>query len=270
MKEFRRIVDTTLRDGLQSPGIFLAEDERVRLALLLDRAGVYQIEAGIPAMGESEIRPIERILHDREHARISLWSRLNTEDVRIAARLNPDVIHISIPVSYLHIYTKLGKNKTWVINKLQEVLDIVSGSTAKLSVGFEDASRADLAFLMRVLLILEPFGTDMIRLADTVGITSPCGIRDLVRSIHNFTRIPLEIHAHNDFGMAVANTAQALRSGCLYADTTLCGIGERSGNCEITALLDLLHPVYDFGINRNVLEEAEAFLRQTNMLSVMR
>ena len=262
MKENRRIVDTTLRDGEQSPFVYLTQDRKILVADLLCRLGVYQIEAGISAMGLSEQRTISRIIENKGSARICVWSRLHPEDVRQAIECQPDVVHITIPASYLHIYTKLGKNKPWIINRLSEVLEIMARSSCRLSVGFEDASRADISFLMRLLSILEPFGTDMIRLADTVGASSPANMRDLIRTIREFTRIPLEIHAHNDLGMAIAVTTEALKAGALYADTTLLGVGERSGNCSLSGLLSVIQPLYDTGIDTEAACVADGLFRQ--------
>ncbi len=254
MKERRLIIDTTLRDGEQSPFVHLSAENKVHLAGLMDQIGIYQIEAGIPAMGLSEQRVISRIMEKRKRSRISVWCRMQKEDIRKAIQCEPDVIHISVPVSYRHIYTMLGKNKAWILKTLTEVLELASQSSCKISVGFEDSSRAELSFLMRLASILEPYGTEILRITDTVGVSTPYMIRDLVKTILNFTNIPIEIHVHNDLGMAVANTAEALKAGATFGDTTLCGIGERSGNCNMVDLLNLISPLYDVGIR---LDEAE-------------
>ena len=262
MKETKRIVDTTLRDGEQSPFVYLSEKNKLFVADLICRLGVYQIEAGISALGVSEQRIIGKIIENKGNARVSVWSRLHPDDVRKAIECQPDVVHVTIPASYLHIYTKLGKNKPWIINRLHEVLEIMARSDCLLSVGFEDASRADISFLMRLLSILEPFGTDMIRLADTVGASSPDTIRNLIRTVREFTRIPIEIHAHNDLGMAIAITAEALKAGALYADTTLLGVGERSGNCPLGGLISVIHPLFDTNVDRESVREAEHIFAQ--------
>jgi homocitrate synthase NifV len=248
MKEKRQIIDTTLRDGEQSPHICLSGADKLRVAELLIATGVTHIEAGISAMGIAEQRLIGQIVERKRGSQISVWARLRPEDVKQAIACGADVVHVTVPTSYLHIYTKLGKNKYWVLNRLNEILEIMEGSTAGLSVGFEDASRADLSFLMKLLGILEQTKIERIRLADTVGAASSFAMRELVRTVKDMTAIPLEIHAHNDLGMAVANTAEAMKAGARYADTTLLGIGERSGNCSFSGLLKLVQPVYDTGI----------------------
>lgn len=257
MKAKRYIVDTTLRDGEQSPFVYLTEEKKLRVAEMLCGLGVRQIEAGISAMGLSEQRIIGKIIENKGDALISVWSRLHPGDVRKAVACGPDLVHITIPASYLHIYTKLGKNKQWVINQVNEVLEIMSQTSCRLSVGFEDASRADIAFLMRLLNILEPFGTAQVRLADTVGASSPATIRQLVKTLRSYSQIPIEIHAHNDLGMAVAVTVEALKAGAQYADTTLLGVGERSGNCSLFKLLTAIQPIYDTGIDCDAARKVE-------------
>ncbi len=262
MKEKRQIVDTTLRDGEQSPHICLSGADKLMVAELLIATGVTHIEAGISAMGIAEQRLIGQIVERKSDSQISVWARLRPEDVKQAIACGADVVHVTVPTSYLHIYTKLGKNKYWVLNRLCEVLEIMEGSGAGLSVGFEDASRADLSFLMKLIGMLEQTKIERIRLADTVGAASSFAMRELVRTVKDMTVIPLEIHAHNDLGMAVANTAEALKAGARYADTTLLGIGERSGNCSFSGLLKLVHPVYDTGITYEAAIHAEeAFKR---------
>ena len=109
VKEVRRIVDTTLRDGEQSPGIALQAEDKVRIAGLLDELGVYEIEAGVPMLGEMEEEGIYRIIENKKRAKISVWSRMNVNDVKRSIVCRPDIIHIGTPVSYIQIYSKLKK-----------------------------------------------------------------------------------------------------------------------------------------------------------------
>lgn len=259
MKEKRYIVDTTLRDGEQSPFVHLTSTDKISIAKILDQAGIFQIEAGVSAMGNSEMETMYQIINQTRKAKVSIWSRLHPDDVKKAIECKPDVVHVSIPVSYLHIYKKLGKNKSWILKMLYEILDIISGSGCDLSIGFEDASRADFSFIVKLAAILEQANTKMLRFADTVGISSPFAIREMITYICEFTSIPIEIHAHNDLGMAVANTAEAVKSGAIYADTTLLGVGERCGNCKLSSLVKLILPIYDLDINEQMATDAENF-----------
>ncbi len=255
MKEKRFIVDTTLRDGEQSPFIHFSPEQKIVLAQKLDRIGVSQIEAGVVALSRGEQDTICQIIENRKNADISVWARLRSEDVKKALECAPQVIHVSVPVSYLHIYKKIGKNKAWVLKQLQEILEIIVQGNSQLSVGFEDASRAEVSFLLTLLEVVSGFQEKMkmVRIADTVGGTAPFQNREMIKFLVKESPIPLEFHGHNDLGLAVSNTMVALKSGAIYADTTLSGIGERSGNCHFLHLLELAGGSFDFGIS---LEEA--------------
>ncbi|MFI3226520.1 MAG: homocitrate synthase [Clostridia bacterium] len=264
MKQAKYIVDTTLRDGEQSPFVNLSWAQKQRIAQRLDEIGVSQIEAGVVALSVEEQECICKIIEHRKNADISVWARMHAGDVSKALECNPQVVHISIPVSYLHIYKKLGKNKMWVIRQLQEILEVVSKGKGQLSVGFEDASRAELSFLVKILNIIESFGdkVKMVRIADTVGGTAPFGHRELMANLCKQTKIPLEIHGHNDLGLAVPNTLEALKLGATYADTTLLGVGERSGNCHFSKFINLANTNFDFGISIEDAKELEEEFRR--------
>lgn len=258
MKIKKYIVDTTLRDGEQSPFVRFSAQQKIQLARRLDDIGVHQIEAGVVALEGQEEHTLRTIIDQSQRSHISLWCRLNVAEVEKALACNPHVVHVSVPVSYLHIYTKMNKNKNWIVNQLQQVLDLVAKHDCRLSVGFEDASRAEQSFLFKLIAILEEVpNMKMIRMADTVGGSSPFWLGDMVKELSKHTAIPLEIHAHNDLGLAVPNTMEALRRGAFYADTTLFGLGERSGNCDLEKLLKVGNPVYDFGIDRDGLQDIQ-------------
>lgn len=264
MKERRFIVDTTLRDGEQSPFINFTPKHKIELAKRLDDIGIHQIEAGVVAIGATEQNTICKIMEQRKNAEISVWSRLHLDDVRRAIECEPDLVHISIPVSYLHIYKKLVKNKVWIIKRLGEILDIIAQADCRLSIGLEDATRAEVAFILKILSVIEPYGerVKMVRIADTVGGSAPFMTRDTIKEIRKHSEIDLEIHAHNDLGMATSNTMEALKMGALYADTTILGIGERTGNCDMRKLLRLSSRNYDCGIDIEQVAELEAYFTE--------
>jgi homocitrate synthase NifV len=245
MKPSRYIVDTTLRDGEQTPGAAFAPEEKARAALLLDRAGVYQIEAGTPAIGKQEKDAICRILDRRVGTRIAVWNRLSEADIRHSFDCRPDVIHISAPVSDAHIRTKLKKNRAWLKKRLMECAEFALSTGCKVSVGYEDASRADLSFIESLTQPLEELGVESIRVADTVGVLTPSRAGEIIRGIRSFTRMKVGFHAHNDLGMAVANSLAAARAGAEFIDTTLFGLGERAGNCDMRLFLKNASLLFD-------------------------
>jgi len=259
MKARKYIVDTTLRDGEQSPDISFSRCQKLRIAEILINAGVGQIEAGVPSSDAYEKETVRRIIERKGAAKISVWSRLNVDDVRHCIDCGPDIIHISVPVSYVHIYSKLRKNKTWVIRELYSCIGLLEASKVEISIGFEDAFRSDITFLFTLTQILSDLGVMRLRLADTVGTATPtvCSEMFLQLGAKLGTGARLGFHGHNDLGMAVANTLSALKSGCDYADTTLLGIGERTGNCDFVKLIRATGSLFDWGITTADAEHAQ-------------
>jgi homocitrate synthase NifV len=253
MKQRRYLVDSTLRDGEQAPGICFSASQKLRIAAGLDLHGIHQIEAGVPAASRQEKEKKKKIIENRKNAIISTWARLVPSDIKHAIDVQPDMIHISVPVSHVHIYKKLNKNKEWVIEQLHICLNLLGKSGIPVSVGFEDAFRSETKFMLDIVKILLDFGVKRIRLADTVGIATPSLCRAVFKTISEKLKgkAELGIHAHNDLGMAVANTIESAKAGCLYADVTIGGIGERAGNCNLAQLVCASSSVFDWGVKLN-------------------
>lgn len=225
------IVDTTLRDGEQKAGIALSTREKVQVAKMLDSLRIYQIEAGIPAMGGSEKKGIEKIVQLGLKSRISTWNRMNTDDIRHSMDCEAAVIHISVPVSDIHIRSKLGKDRNWVLDNMKRCVGFARDKGFEVTIGMEDASRADFEFIIRFVNEAMDQGIQRIRYADTVGILHRDRISKEIGRLRE-SRIAIEMHAHNDLGMAVANSIAAAKAGAEFVDCTIGGIGERAGNCN--------------------------------------
>ena len=227
------IVDTTLRDGEQSAGRAFSIDEKVEIAKYMDENNIYQIEAGIPVMGDLEKECIKRILSVRKNSLIATWNRMNKKDIQHSIDCKPDIIHISVPTSDIQIYSNLGKDKIWVEENLRECVYFAKDKGYEVTIGFEDASRTDINYLINLCEMVKSFDVKRVRYADTVGILMPSIVREAVKTIIDRTGIEIEIHAHNDFGMAIPISLEAVKSGAKYVDCTLDGIGERAGNCNL-------------------------------------
>lgn len=227
------IVDTTLRDGEQSAGRAFSIDEKIEIAKYMDENNIYQIEAGIPAMGDLEKECIKRILDVRKNSLISTWNRMHKNDILNSIDCKPDIIHISVPTSDIQIYSNLGRDKIWIEENLRECVYLAKDKGYEVTIGFEDASRADINYLINLCEIVKEFDVKRIRYADTVGILMPSTVSKAVKEIIDTTGIEVEIHAHNDFGMAIPISLEAVKSGAKYVDCTLDGIGERAGNCNL-------------------------------------
>ena len=262
MIEKKRIVDTTLRDGEQSAGIALTEQDKIELAIMLDELGVYEIEAGIPIMQTESKDYISEIKKVCKFSKISVWSRMNPEDVKQAILCKPDIIHIGAPVSYVQIYGKLNKNKTWVQKVLSECIDIAIAGGIEVTVGFEDASRSDEGFMINTAIMIEKLGVKSVRVADTVGILTPHRSAELVKKLRSQVGLNIEFHAHNDLGMAIANSIASAKAGAEYIDCTLLGIGERSGNCDLFKFLYATERIFDCGIDKREVVAVENALKK--------
>jgi homocitrate synthase NifV len=238
------IVDSTLRDGEQAPGVVFNLKEKVAIAKLLDLLGVEIIEAGTPIMGELEQQALRKICGLGLRARVVSWNRLLLSDIRASLACGVRDIHISAPVSDLHIQVKLGKNKQWVLDCLKRAMRYAFDYGCRVSVGSEDASRADFRFLMEFALLAQEMGAERFRYADTVGILDPFSTRRVVGALVKKLSIPVEFHGHNDFGMATANSVAAFTAGATHITTTVGGLGERAGNTCLEDILKIFHKTF--------------------------
>jgi len=235
-------IDTTLRDGEQSPGVIFSLQEKIRIAALLNGAGVPEIEIGTPAMGETEIQDIRTICDMGFDFKTLSWCRATKNDIRSASLAGTNGVHISFPVSQI-LMNAMGKNPTWVIQQLKELIDFASPMFDYVTIGAQDASRAESGFLKEFVSAASALGASRVRLADTVGLLNPISISEMVQSVRSIEKyLPLEIHAHNDLGMATANTLAAFMAGATCLSTTINGLGERAGNAameEVAMALEL-------------------------------
>ena len=240
-------IDTTLRDGEQAPGVVFSLPEKIKIAALLDAAGVPEIEIGIPAMGETEIYEIRTIIEKGFNFKTLSWARATKNDIRSAKQAGTNGVHISFPVSPV-LMKAMGKSPDWVIQNLQELIEFASPMFDYVTIGAQDASRAETDFLQKFVSDASVFGASRVRLADTVGILNPVTTFDMISSIRSVVRdLPLEIHAHNDLGMATANTLAAYMAGATCLSTTVNGLGERAGNAameEVAMALELSAGIY--------------------------
>jgi homocitrate synthase NifV len=257
MKENKYIVDTTLRDGEQGPGIALRIEDKVKIAGLLDEIGVYEIEAGVPCISCAEEEGICRIIENKKNAKISVWSRMNVEDVKKSIACKPDIIHIGTPVSYIQIYSKLKKNKSWVQKKVLDCVEVAINEGIEVTVGLEDASRSDIGFILSLIKDLRKAGVNIIRVADTVGILTPNRTQEIVETIKAHSDIGIEMHVHNDLGMAVANSIIGAKAGAQYIDCTLFGIGERTGNCNFYDFVHGSESIFNFAMSKKQIRHIE-------------
>lgn len=228
-----KLDDTTLRDGEQTAGVVFTNTEKVAIARMLDEVGVDQIEAGIPVMGGDEREVIEEIAHLGLRASILGWNRANIADIKTSIDCGVDAVAISLATSDIHIETKLQKDREWVLRSIREATAYAKSEGVYVSVNAEDASRTEFEFLLEYAAAAKAEGADRLRFCDTIGIMEPLRTYKVVKELIEQTGLEVEMHTHNDFGMAIANAIAGIHAGATWVNVTIGGLGERAGNAAL-------------------------------------
>jgi homocitrate synthase NifV len=251
------IIDTTLRDGAQAADIAFSPDNKLYIADLLYKAGIRFFEAGIPVMGEPEQTVIATLTKRYRDALFIGWCRAKLADLDAARRCGCKSVHISFPASLNHIKI-LGYSESEILDQVSFFCDYASKYFDSFSIGAQDASRASYSFLHEFVKRGVKANVSRIRIADTVGILTPIETFRLFTNIKtDHPECRLEIHAHNDLGMATANTITALQAGADAASVTVNGIGERAGNAALEEVVMALQlsPSLHCDFNTSALNE---------------
>ncbi|HBI92012.1 MAG TPA: homocitrate synthase [Terrisporobacter glycolicus] len=241
-----KIVDTTLRDGEQTAGVAFANHEKVTIAQTLSDMGIDQLEVGIPTMGGDEKATIKAICKRNLNSSIMAWNRAVITDIEQSIDCGVDAVAISLSVSDIHIEHKLKKSRQWVLDNMYNAVTYAKKNGLYISVNGEDASRADTDFLIEFINLAKEAGADRFRYCDTVGVMEPFTIRDTIEKIHKATNFDIEMHTHNDFGMATANAIAGIVGGANHIGVTVNGLGERAGNAALEEVIMALKFVYGY------------------------
>lgn len=245
------LVDTTLRDGEQTAGVVFSNREKLRIAKMLDNLGVHQIEAGIPVMGGDEKQVIQEIAGYNLQASIMAWNRANIEDVKHSLECGVDAVAISISTSDIHINHKLRTSREWVMENMIKTVEFAKNAGVYISVNGEDASRSDFAFLVKFMKEARAAGADRFRFCDTVGVLEPFKTYEVISRLIEATGMEIEMHTHNDFGMATANALAGVKAGARFIGVTVNGLGERAGNAALEEVAMALKCLFNVNLGVN-------------------
>ncbi len=256
-----RIFDTTLRDGEQTPGVSLTVEEKVTIAHQLDKLGVDVIEAGFPISSRGEKKSVSKVVSEGLHAEICGLARVLPQDVDAAIECGVDIVHIFVSTSDIQREHTIKKSREEVIELTVSAVERIKNNGAKCLFSAMDATRTDLEYLRKVFKSAEEAGADIINIPDTVGVAIPPLMRYITGKIFKDVVIPIDVHCHNDFGLAVANSLAAVEAGAREIQVAVNGIGERAGNASLEQSVMALKAIYN--VNTNIKTE---YLYETSKL----
>jgi len=231
------INDTTLRDGEQTPFVAFNLKEKLQIARLLYESGADELEVGIPAMGKKEQDDLKEILALNLPIPIMSWNRATLSDLEASLKCGLKAVDLSIPVSDILIDIKFGGDKTRLLKQLETVILQAKKENLFVCIGGEDSSRANNSFLKEIMTLGAELGANRFRYCDTVGILTPHKTYENIKDLSSSNLLDIEMHTHNDFGMATANAIAGYEAGAYSSNTTVIGIGERAGNASFEQVL---------------------------------
>ena len=268
-----RIFDTTLRDGEQTPGISLSPDQKLSIAKKLDTLGVDAIEAGFPVVSAGELKAAKMIVDEGLSCEVAGLARTSRTDIDAAIDAGLNYVHTFIATSDIHLKHKLNMTRDQALEKAVDAVEYGKSHGLQVEFSAEDATRTDREFLKTVFGAVAKAGADRIDIPDTVGYSTPAYIAEITRDAIDATGLPISVHCHNDFGLAVANALSGIHAGASCAHVTINGIGERAGNASLEELSMALQCLpfeekYETGIKSELIYETSRYVSKIVGISV--
>ena len=260
-----RIFDTTLRDGEQTPGVSLSPEKKLNIAKKLDELGIDAIETGFPVISDGERAGVKMITSANLKAELCGLARTNKKDIDAAIDCGLNYIHTFIATSDIHLEYKLKMTRDEALSKAIEAVEYGKSRGLQVEFSAEDATRTDREFLKKVFGEVAKAGADRIDIPDTVGYSTPQYIAEITKDAIDATKLPVSVHCHNDFGLAVANAISGIQAGAQCAHVTINGIGERAGNASLEEFVMALNSLqfeqkWETNINTKLLYETSRYV----------
>lgn len=264
------VLDTTLRDGEQTPGVCFTLEEKLEIARKLDELGVDVIEAGFPVNSEEESRTVRCIKREGLKAKICGLARCVTKDIDACIASEVDRVHIFIATSDVHLKYKLRMDEGKALEQAIAATEYVKDHGLECEFSCEDATRTPIERLIRFYTSVEDRGADVHNVPDTVGVMEPEAMFDLITRLRGALKKPISMHCHNDFGLATANTLAGVKAGASQIHVTVNGLGERAGNASLEQSVTALHAMYGVktGVRLNLLKEVSRVVERASMISL--
>jgi 2-isopropylmalate synthase len=247
------VFDTTLRDGEQTPGVSLTSSQKLEIAHQLDKLGVDMIEAGFPISSEGDKESVKSISNAGLDAVVCGLSRVLTKDIDACFESDVGLVHTFVPTSDVQRVYTIKKSREEVVELAVEAVEYIKDHGLKCMFSAMDATRTEPAYMMEVFKAVQDAGCDIINVPDTVGVMSPSAMCRMIKDVAKEIRIPIDVHCHNDFGLAVANSLMAVEAGASQVQVTINGIGERAGNADLSQTVMGLTAIY--GAKTNIRTE---------------
>jgi 2-isopropylmalate synthase len=264
------VFDTTLRDGEQTPGIAFTFEQKLEIARQLSDIGVHSIEAGFPASSKAEKETVAAIKKLGLEAKICGLARMTKADVDACLDGDVDIVHVFIPTSDIQRINTINKTREEVLSISTEIIHYVRDHVGLCMFSAMDATRTDWDYLMQVFQTAASAGATIINVPDTVGVISPSGMKTLITRIAREVDCPIDVHCHNDFGLAVANTIAAVEAGASQVQVTVNGLGERAGNADLAQTVMIMESIYRIrtGIRKERLVETSRLVSRFSGISI--
>jgi len=262
------LLDTTLREGEQTPNVFFKLEDKIKIAQLLDEFGVHMIEAGCPSVSKGVKAAVKSIAEQGLKAEVLAHVRANEQDINEAIDCDVDRVAIFLATSDIHLEYKLKKTREQVLDMIETSVRHAFNHGLKVRFTPEDATRSDPHFLIQACRIAYEAGADRVSIADTVGMLTPSGMQGFVKFMqrHLGNSVGIDVHCHNDLGLAAANALAGLEAGANCVHATVNGLGERTGITGLEEISVALSVVYglDLGFKLDMLPKIAQFVERAS------